>query len=1230
MNIKSSWLTLGLIAAMTGCIDSGSDDAADDEGSNGGDGGAATVERISFSGLVADGYLDGARVCLDINKNKKCDADDPTATSGAGGKFTIEGATKEQRDTFALLVEVVVGTTTDEDNAGVVLTKPLTLSAPAGYGFISPLSTMVQSKVESGSTPVEAKKAVQDKLGTTLDLDSDYIAGKASGANAEDYKRLHQVAQVTARVISDNIVKLQAVANDPANNISIEDLISAIVDEVFEALDEITKQVEVIAADPEADFNPDTVAQAVDEEVIDLEPDTVAGVIEQNKAQEAATTVDMSALLLAPGLTGFWAEIEYGSLSADYWTIYNDTNGDFKSDELEWSGNGFVSPTGTPDTDYILKASGWVVVTDFDTPDSMVGGTDGTITITKAGGDVITRLISTEVDLTGLNTRTVMNRVEDGDGIWGEYLDSGATFPAGSKGYTLADNGSDVAFIFEDGDWCDGSLVGGLCAYSYVQNGPNDGQAQSFADIESSTAYSFTGTPAADIEGIKGVEIAYTNTHKLWAEIVTGGVVNYYKVGKDHSTPDVSFLGASTWSAVALNPAAAIELELIPGVLSFGDIAEDGNVILGLIAGYIRQTDLDGGGDGDSEPQIRLLNKTAADAVTGVNFSLANAPLELSALCEIGNTAWVEGVNTSADIFSTAVDGPGWNTSAEFNTAVIDCLVDAGDSAEIPFIEADVKDIRVRNLNINGSATYLANNKGVFSGPEGQTWFDWTVINERLVLTYPNGAGSEITLTYAQLKRDLTQAYSQSKRYFKDSAVTAFADANVGGQEFGNISVSAGELSSVAGTTPDIKFDESTLAGAYQGRNGTNGGNGADLVLTAGGTGTVHVLPTDEQLAADASHAGVDAPITWMVDTQGRLLVTVPNFSMDRYSLISGDQDGGTIRGEGLNSNGLYQHFGDFTWKRTGDAIAVVAANFCATGNSEWDGQTTTIGAEWDPEVNFISAIDACRESESIFFTDAFVSSAVSTSLLTTPRVITYLDNGRGYHQFTATPQANFWFDWVVNPNGYSAGDLELSYNRPDNGVGEDMTIVAVADGEAKVLLRNDNVTASATASAQASGWPVASGDYVWGLIFSSATEFTNVNDRSTATVASSFDASTIAGTYIWNCPEGACTFIFNTDGTGTVNWPAEVGDTSSPNGYTDLLEWHVTPAGRLLLTLWSTTDDAGVTKEQLDAVERYTITAGTQSSGTVTLEGLGIDGEFATAIMDDGVAEASFTWAKQ
>jgi hypothetical protein len=62
----------------------------------GGGGGSSTASTsatpTTLSGKVIDGYIIGATVCLDINSNNKCDAGEPTTTSGENGAWTLPPA----------------------------------------------------------------------------------------------------------------------------------------------------------------------------------------------------------------------------------------------------------------------------------------------------------------------------------------------------------------------------------------------------------------------------------------------------------------------------------------------------------------------------------------------------------------------------------------------------------------------------------------------------------------------------------------------------------------------------------------------------------------------------------------------------------------------------------------------------------------------------------------------------------------------------------------------------------------------------------------------------------------------------------------------------------------------------------------------------------------------------------------------------------------------------------
>ncbi|MEY4511389.1 MAG: hypothetical protein RLZZ450_3511 [Pseudomonadota bacterium] len=160
------------------------------------------------SGVVVDGYLEGATVFLDLNGNHAQDADEPSTTTDAKGAFhlTVHGTAA---DTFAdlYLHASVPSTAKDSDDLGATLQQAgksaFTLLSPAAAYFavdagsaphvvISPLSALVAGEmIATGRSVAEAKQAVQTRLGLEgKDLLLDFVA-------APDMV-LHNVARAAA------------------------------------------------------------------------------------------------------------------------------------------------------------------------------------------------------------------------------------------------------------------------------------------------------------------------------------------------------------------------------------------------------------------------------------------------------------------------------------------------------------------------------------------------------------------------------------------------------------------------------------------------------------------------------------------------------------------------------------------------------------------------------------------------------------------------------------------------------------------------------------------------------------------------------------------------------------------------------------------------------------------------------------------------------------------------
>lgn len=140
-NLNKKPVYLALVLALAGC------------GGGGGGSDTGSTQTAAVSGKVVDGYINGATVFCDSNKNGIQDAGEASATTSGEGDFTLGAACS------ATLVSV--GGT--DISTGYAFKG--TLKTPAGAAILSPLTTLL---ADSGLTNAQLGSALGLPAGTDL------------------------------------------------------------------------------------------------------------------------------------------------------------------------------------------------------------------------------------------------------------------------------------------------------------------------------------------------------------------------------------------------------------------------------------------------------------------------------------------------------------------------------------------------------------------------------------------------------------------------------------------------------------------------------------------------------------------------------------------------------------------------------------------------------------------------------------------------------------------------------------------------------------------------------------------------------------------------------------------------------------------------------------------------------------------------------------------------------
>ena len=199
-----------------------------------GGGGGEPATPVSIPGKVIDGYIYGAKVCLDIVHNLKCDPGEPFDISKPDGSYSISYDGKSGPASGFVVVAEVLSTSYDLDdkvgNEWRTLEEagksPFNLAAPAVSSqpnkevLMTPLTTLVTHELLSDKTASvssqQAVKAANDAVKTKLGLkESDLMTlDFAKDTSKEEVKKVAQVTAAALAEVNRNVqTQLQTQAN---------------------------------------------------------------------------------------------------------------------------------------------------------------------------------------------------------------------------------------------------------------------------------------------------------------------------------------------------------------------------------------------------------------------------------------------------------------------------------------------------------------------------------------------------------------------------------------------------------------------------------------------------------------------------------------------------------------------------------------------------------------------------------------------------------------------------------------------------------------------------------------------------------------------------------------------------------------------------------------------------------------------------------------------------------
>ncbi len=258
LKIKHNKIMLALalmgISVITGCNDSNDNSITPSPSPS--PSGAAP-----YSVTAIDGYLQNARVWLDLNGNYLLDDGEPNALSGAGGiaELNVDGI--DNPSDYPVVVQAIAGQTIDEDEPTAPVDSGFMMSAPAGEVAITPLSTLVHISLEESTQGITDPVIIEEKkaeairqVAGDLGLEESEVMGDFN--KLDDPGKVQEIAYITKSIVESGAVLPETPEDmaDTVEEVKQDGTESSFVKTSQAVNDEIKDSVEEIESDPQKSF----------------------------------------------------------------------------------------------------------------------------------------------------------------------------------------------------------------------------------------------------------------------------------------------------------------------------------------------------------------------------------------------------------------------------------------------------------------------------------------------------------------------------------------------------------------------------------------------------------------------------------------------------------------------------------------------------------------------------------------------------------------------------------------------------------------------------------------------------------------------------------------------------------------------------------------------------------------------------------------------------------------